>query len=243
MNIAAQNKARLMTLSIIFFGFVGNSGVAQSSGNGAQTGPGAWQAAPAQTTDKNARDAKASETLNNMLNAARGRAEEYNTLFRDLATEEVRTSILFKKSGEEDKRRKVVCEFVVYQSRIEPDLAFEYRSAKSVDGKLMSGQENRMMKLFENLNKAETALKEREMINKESFSHDRIGFAFYGTVIYQWRELMEYARNSLEIEYVGTDIIDGQETVALNFQQTSGNERLEWMTPPRFKGLEQRVRG
>lgn len=232
-----------MTLFIVFFGFVQNSGAAQSHGIAAQTDPGARQATPAQTIDKNAENVKAREVLNKFLSAARQRAEEYNTLFRDLATEEKRTSIPFKKSGEEDKHREVNCEFVVYQSRIEPDLAFEYRSAKSVDGKLVSGQEKRVMKLFEDLTRAETALKERTMINKESFSHDKIGFVFYGTVIYQWRELMENALNSVEIEYAGTEKIDGQETAVLNFQQASRDERLEWLTPPGFKGLGQRVRG
>jgi hypothetical protein len=243
MTISAQSKARLMTLFIFFWGFVHNSGFAQSPGSGGQTDPRAGQAAPSQTTDKNAQDVKALEALNKFLSVARQRAEEYNTLFRDLATEEKRSSIPFKRSGEEDERREVICEFVVYQSRIEPNLAFEYRSAKSVDGKLVSGQEKRVMKLFENLTKAKTPLEERELINKESFNYDKVGFVFYGTVIFQWRELMEFASNSVVIEYAGSEKIDGEETVVLNFQQTSRNERLEWLTPPGFKGLGQRVRG
>lgn len=243
MAIAAQNKIRLMTLFIGFFGFVQNSGFAQSHRSGGQTDPSAGQAAPTQTTDKNAQNGKALEALNRLLNAARQRAEEYNTLFRDLATEEKRISIPFNKSGEEGERREVICEFVVYQSKIDPNLAFEFRSAKSVDGKSVTGQEKRMMKLFENLTKAKTPLEERGLINKESFNYDKIGFVFYGTVIYQWRELIEYASNSVAIEYAGSEKIDGRETAVLNFQQTSRNERLEWLTPPRFKGLGQRVRG
>jgi hypothetical protein len=243
MTIDAQSKARLMALYIVFFGFAQNSGVARSHWGGGQTDPGAGQAAPAQTTDKNAQDVKALEALNKFLGVARQRVEEYNTLFRGLATEEKRISIPFKKSGEEDKRGEVICDFVVYQSRIEPDLAFEYRSAKSIDGKRVPGQEKRVMKLFENLTKAKTPRKERELINKESFSLDKVGFAFYGTVMYQWRELMDYASNSVVLGYVGTEKIDGQETVVFNFRQTSRNEGLEWLTPPRFKKLDQRVRG
>jgi len=232
-----------MALFIVFFGFVHNSGVAQSPGSGGQSDPRPGQAAPAQTTDKNTQDGKALEALNKFLTVARQRAEEYNTLFRDLATEEKRISIPFNMSGEEAERREVICEFVVYQSRIEPNLAFEYRSAKSVDGKRVSGQEKRMIKLFENLTKAKTHGEERELINKESFGYDKVGFVFYGTVIYQWRELMEYAANSVVIEFAGIEKIDGQEMAVLNFQQTSPNERLEWLTPPRFKGLGQRVSG
>jgi hypothetical protein len=232
-----------MTLFIIFFGFVHNSGFAQSTGTGGQTDPRAGQSAPTQPTDKNAQDAKALEAWNRLLSVARRRAEEYNTLFRDLAAEEKRISIPFNKSGEEVERREVICEFVVYQSRLDPDLAFEFRSAKSVDGKRVSGQEKSVMKLFENLIKAKTYLEERELINKESFSHDKIGFVFYGTVIYQWRELMEYASNSVVIDYAGSEKIDGEETVVLSFQQTSRNERLEWLTPSKFRGLGQRVRG
>jgi hypothetical protein len=124
-----------------------------------------------------------------------------------------------------------------------PDLAFEYRNAKSVGGKRVSGQEKRMMTLFENLAKAETALTERELINNESFSRDKIKINFYGTIIYQWRELMEYARDSVEITYAGIEKIDGAETVTLDFQQTAPNRRLEWTPPARYRGLEQRVRG
>jgi hypothetical protein len=243
MTIDAQSKSGLMALFIVFFGFAQNSGVAQSHWYGGQTDPGAGQAAPAQTVDKNSQDLKALEALDKFLGVARQRAEEYNTLFRDLATEEKRVSIPFYKSGEEVERREVICEFVVYQSRIEPGLAFEFRSAKSIDGKRVSGQEKRVMKMFENLTKAKTPLEERELINKESFGHDKVGFVFYGTIIYQWRELMEYARSSVEIGYAGTEKIDGQDTVVINFQQTSRNERLEWLTPPRFRGLDQRVRG
>ncbi|HEY6403987.1 MAG TPA: hypothetical protein VI479_21375 [Blastocatellia bacterium] len=140
-----------------------------------------------------------------------------------------------------------MCEFVVYQSRIQPSLAFEYRNAISVSGKPAPGQEKRMMKLFEDLAKAETALKERQLINKESFSHDKVRASFYGTVIYQWRELMEYARDSVEIRYTGAEKIDGREAVTLDFQQIAPNEQLEWTLPsrhiPRYIMGEQRVRG
>lgn len=240
---AAQSKSRLLALFVVLSSFVPNSGMAQSPGSGAQTDSRTPQATLAQTTDKNAEEAKAREALNKFLSAARKRVEEYNTLFRDLATEEKRTSTRFKRSGEEDEQSEVICEFVVYQSRVDPSLGFEYRSAKSVDGKPLSGQEKRVMKLFENLAKAETVLKERELINKDSFSHDKVGFTFYGTVIYQWRELMEYARDSVEIVYAGIEKIDGQETVTLNFRQTVRDEGLEWKSHPRFGRLEQRVRG
>jgi hypothetical protein len=239
----AQSKARLATLFVLLIDFIPNSSAAGSRWPGAPIGAVSPQEAPAQTTYGNAEEIKAGEALNRLLSVARNRAEEYNTLFRDLATEEKRTSILFKKSGEESERGEVVCEFVVYQSRTQPDLAFEYRSAKSVDGKPAPGQEKRVMKLFENLARAKTVFEERHLINKESFSHDKLDFNFYGTVIYQWRELMEYARNSVEIVYVGTEKIDDRETVILKFQQTTRNERLEWLTPARYRGLTQLVSG
>ncbi|HEU0178858.1 MAG TPA: hypothetical protein VFV58_31730 [Blastocatellia bacterium] len=233
----------MTTLFVFLLGFIPNSTVAHSRWCGAQAGSVAPQSGPAQTINKNAEEAKAREYLNKLLSVARQRAEEYNTLFRDLATEEKRTSILFKKSGAEAERKEVICEFVVYQSRVDPNLGFEYRNVKSVDGKPVSGQEKRVMKLFDTLSKAETALKERELINNESFSHDKIGFSFYGTAIYQWRELMDYARDSVEIGYEGTEKIDEQETVVLNFQQTTRNERLEWTPPLHYRWLEQRARG
>jgi hypothetical protein len=239
----AQSKIVLTTIFVVHFGFIPKSGVPQLPGRGAQTDSMSSQVASAQTADKNGEEVNAPESLNRFLSIARKRAEEYNTIFRDLATEEKRTSIRFKRSGEEAERREVICDFVVYQSRIDPNLAFEYRSPKSVDGKRLSGQEKRVMKLFEKLARAETALKERELINKDSFSHDKIGYVFYGTVIYQWRELMEHGRDSVEIVYAGTEEIDDRETVALNFRQTIRNERLEWTPPSRYRGLEQRARG
>ena len=228
---------------VVLVGFVPICGRAQSQTRGAQADSGTRQAATAQATDKNADEVKALELLGGFLNVARRRAEEYNKLFRDLATEEKRTSILFKKSGEEEKPHEVICEFVVYQSKIDPGLAFEYRSAKSVDGKRVSDQEKRLMKLFEDLARAEGASQERQLINKESFSHDKISFVFYGTVIYQWRELMEYSRDNVKIEYAGTEKIDGQETVVINFRQIARDERLEWEAPIRLNHHEQRARG
>lgn len=239
----ARSKVILTALSVVLLDFVSNAGAAHSRRRVAQTGNVSPQSTPAQTADKNAAEIKAREILNELLSLARKRAEEYNTVFRDLTTEEKRTSIKFKKSGEEAEHTEVVCEFVVYQSRIEPEIGFEYRNAKSVNGKPLSGQEKRLMKLFENLAKAGTTFEERQLINKESFSHDNLESTFYGTAIYQWRELMGYARDSVEIVYVGTTTIDGQETIALSFQQTARNERLEWLLPRRFRGLEQRVRG
>jgi hypothetical protein len=108
----AQSKICSTTLFVVLFGFVPNSGVAQSHWSGGQPDPRTGQTAPAQTTDKNAQDVKALEALNKFLSLARKRVEEYNTLFSDLATEEKRISIWFKRSGEEDARREVICEFV-----------------------------------------------------------------------------------------------------------------------------------
>jgi hypothetical protein len=239
----SQSIARLAPMFVMLLGFVSNSGAAHSHWRGAQDGKAAQQSTPAQTTDKTAAEIKAREILKELLILARKRAEEYNAAFRDLATEEKRTSIVFKKSGEEAERREVICEFVVYQSRIDPTLGFEYRNAKSVNGKPLSGQEKRLMKLFEDLAKAGTVFEERRLINRESLSHDKLEFSFYGTAIYQWRELMEYAQDSVEIAYAGPEKIDEQETIALNFQQTIRNERLEWLPPERFRWMEQRVRG
>ncbi|MBO0857917.1 MAG: hypothetical protein J2P21_05575 [Chloracidobacterium sp.] len=239
----AQSKAGMTTMFTLLIAFIPNFSLAYSFWRDAQSSNVSPQARAAQTTDKNDEALKARESLNRFLGVARKRAEEYNKLFRDLAAEEKRTSVLFKKSGEESERRQVICEFVVYQSRINSDLAFEYRNAKSIDGKRVSGQEKRMMTLFENLAKAETALRERYLINNESFSHDKVKFNFYGTVIYQWRELMDYARDSVEITYAGTEKIDGTQTVALEFQQTTRNKWLEWAPPPYYSGFEQRVRG
>src|SRR5262249_31782799 len=88
----APSKAGLTILFALLFGFIPNSGAARSCCRGAQTGGVSPQAAPAQSTDKNAEGIKARESLNRVLDVARKRAEEYNNLFRDLAAEEKRTS-------------------------------------------------------------------------------------------------------------------------------------------------------
>src|SRR5262245_59002926 len=104
----AQREVAFATLFALLFGVIPNSTVGALHWFRAQTGNVSPQAAPAQTIDKNAQELKVRDSLNSLLNSARKRAEEYNTLFRDLATEEKRTSILFKKSGEEAERREVV---------------------------------------------------------------------------------------------------------------------------------------
>src|SRR5262245_7996648 len=63
------------------------------------------------------------------------RAEQYEKVFLNLTAEEKRIVEIFDQTGRLDKRREIVSDLVVYQSRDSEKEKTEYRDVRSVDGK------------------------------------------------------------------------------------------------------------
>jgi hypothetical protein len=197
---------------------------------------------PLSPEERNARIA----VLSKIITAANIEAERYNKLFRDLSAEETRLSERFSEKGEVKQTRKVVCEVVVYQSRLSERMAYEYRSAKSIDGKPQKLDEKRIEKFFQKLLKADSVKAELDLINQEGFQHDlSLGSSFYGMTLHQWREIEPWALADVGYQVMGREMLNGSETVVVAYQQTRPNERLKWDMPLSFgfASVGQNVRG
>src|SRR5689334_808441 len=61
--------------------------------------------------------------------------DEYIRRFRDLTAVETWSTELLRRDGTVEKRRTVISDFFVYQSRIDPTITREYRITREIDGK------------------------------------------------------------------------------------------------------------
>lgn len=184
--------------------------------------------------------------LTEIITVANEEAHKYNKLFRDLSAEETRLSEQFNEKGEIKQKRQVVLEMVVYQSRLDEQMGYEYRNVKVIEGKTQKVDEKRLEKFFQNLLKATSLDAELSLINAEGFQHDLpLGASFYGLTLHQWREIEAWALADMGFHVAGRELLDGSATVVLYFQQTRPNKRLEWELPSGFgyAKVEQTVRG
>jgi hypothetical protein len=188
-------------------------------------------AAAAPTISAEARAAKIA-ALRHLLIEANAQADQYNKLFRDLMAREVRTSELINRDGTTKKKRIVTSDFFVYQSRLDDKMAYEYRHAKTVDGKPAKEDAEKLSRIFERLANAATLRHELSLINSEAFRHDLdLPLQFYGTTLYQWREIRDYALPFVAFDLGGRVNVNGDESIILHFSQLRPNVRLEWDLP------------
>ncbi|MFN0122793.1 MAG: hypothetical protein ACKV2V_20020 [Blastocatellia bacterium] len=180
------------------------------------------------------------KTLVGLIRAAIPQTGKYNQTFRDLSTQETRLSELFEPDGDLDKKRMVVCDFFVYQSRHNPDFGVEYRIGQTIDGKPVKQDDKRINKVFEKLLRADSETKELEIVNDEAFRHDLVPYRFYGIALHQWREIRPDTLASVGYEYAGRQTLDGVETELMIFQQTKANKWLEWELPWPARNLQLR---
>lgn len=191
-------------------------------------------AAPAPTLSAEEKKARM-ERLGRIIGGAIKQTSRYNETFRNLSAEETRLSELIDLTGAVKQKRRVVCDLVVYQSRLDPAMAYEYRNAKIVDGKEVKQDEKHLEKFFQKLLKADSVRSELNLMNQESFQHDlNLGGNFYGLTLFQWREILDWAWPFVGYDLIGQETIKGRKAYVVLFHQLRTNERLEWLLP---KGL------
>jgi hypothetical protein len=98
--------------------------------------------------------------LENLLTTARAHVASFPTVFKDLAAEETKTVEIYEKPGALSGKRRIVSDLIVYQSQHDPAVMTEYRNVREVDGVAVSGRDDRAIKLFERLAKADSIAKE-----------------------------------------------------------------------------------
>jgi hypothetical protein len=183
----------LMTLCIALIGIILRSSVTQSSGGLTQT------------------------DLRDFLDRASRRVEEYNALFKDLTAEETKTTEVFNRRGEVTEKKVVLSDFFVYQSRFSEQAMYEYRPARSINGKPVANREENVQKFFNKLARAETAEKERELLYEEN-RKGHLRYWYFHLTLVPWAPPKKQAQGYYDFEIIGREQIEGRETVIVAYR-------------------------
>jgi hypothetical protein len=188
-----QSIARLATLFVVLLGFIPTSDVIQSPVQAAQT------------------------ELSDLLDRASRQVEVYNNLFKDLAAEETKTTEIFNRQGEATEKKTVLSDFFVYQSRFNHMMMYEYRPARSIDGKSVANREDNINKLFNKLAKADTLKEEAEILYEE----DRKGhlrYWYFNLTLNPAGALRKDIQGYYDFEIIGREEIEGHEAVVVGYR-------------------------
>ena len=188
----AQSKIGLTTLFVVLFGFIPNSDMTQSRGHGAQT------------------------ELSDLLDRASKRVEEYRSLFKDLTTEEIKTTEIFNRRGEVTEKKVVLSDFFVYQSRFDDQAIYEYRPARSINSKPVANREENVQKLFNKLARADTAEKEGEILYEEN-RKGHLRYWYFHLTLHPAVAFYKQSQRYYDFEIIGREEIEGRETVIIGY--------------------------
>jgi hypothetical protein len=172
------------------------------------------------------------------------RRAEYKEVFKDLTAEETQKVEEYGDEGLK-RRREVVSDLIVYQSRLDTSSAVEYRNVRAVDGKAVAGRERRVEQLFGRLTKANSARKELERIDRESRRYD-LDYSAYGLTLNQGLPLDERLSPYFRFTTAaGREQIGGREVIVVEYQQVAQDpeQKTRLSLPEKLKGAEPLYRG
>ena len=179
-----------------------------------------------------------------LIRRAGARMAEYRERFKDLIAEETQRIEEYGAEGVK-RRREVVSDLIIYQSRVDSSAVAEYRNVRMIDGKAVSGRDRRVEQLFGRLAKADSRKKELERIERESKRYD-LNYSVYNHTLNQGLPLNENLRPSFRFTVVGPGRIDGHDVIEVRYEQVSQNPELNIKLaslPKRLKGAEPLHRG
>ncbi|MDX6695547.1 MAG: hypothetical protein QOF02_3150 [Blastocatellia bacterium] len=165
--------------------------------------------------------------LESLLNQAAERTLEYTNVFKDLMAEERQTVELYDPSGQLMRQRRLLSDFVVYQSQLKSTLMVEYRHVREVDGVTVADQEQRAINLFERLVKVDSVSKELDRIDREGSRYD-LSYSIKGYTLNQGMALQREVREAFEFRETGRETIDGHEVVVLTYRQIAQHPLLKF---------------
>lgn len=111
-------------------------------------------------------------TLTEILDGAGSTSKVYLETFKNLIADETKTFVIYKRNGDEKKRRTVTSNFIVFPLTKQPDRVVEFRNVVSVDGKTVKDGDKRVQELFEKISDAKTTENEIKRLTDESLRHD-----------------------------------------------------------------------
>lgn len=181
--------------------------------------------------------------LESLLNRAYARTVEYTNVFKDLMAEERQTVELYNATGQLVGYRRIVSDLVVYQSQLNNMMMVEYRNVREVDGVTVSDQQERAMSLAQRLMKVDSVSKELDRVDREASRYE-LSYSIKGYTLNQGMALQKEVREAFEFEEAGREMIDGQETIILNYQQVAKHPQIKFnLSLPKVKSSEARYRG
>jgi hypothetical protein len=199
-------------------------------------------AAQEETTNKLASQTGAS-SLESLLERAYERTIEYTNGFKDLMAEERQTVELYDAGGRLRQQRRILSEFVVYQSQLKSTTMVEYRHVIEVDGVAVADQQERAVHLFERLVKVDSVSKELDRIDREASRYD-LSYSVKGYTLNQGMALQKEVREAFAFRVAGREMIDGHEVVRLDYQQILQHPQLQFkLSLPKVKSSTPLYRG
>lgn len=163
-------------------------------------------------------------TLDEFLNTAAKERQAYIDGFRDLTAPESKTFTLFNKDGEVKKTRSVRSLFLVYQLKKRSGTQ-EIRSVISVDGKPVSGAEQRSQEFFDKVTKAENVEKEIKSVRDESLRYDDY-LLIDNSTLFEAVTLASNLRPLFDFKFIGTEMVNGILTNVVTYDQTQDSEYI-----------------
>lgn len=187
-----QSKARLTILFALLCGFILNSEAA------------------------NSRERATQSELSGLLDRAAKQVEQYAALFKDLTAEETKTTEIFNRKGEVTEKKTVLSDFFVYQSRFNHKVTYEYRPARSINGKPVANREENINKLFNNLGKSDTLKQEAEVLYEEN-RKGHLRYWYFNLTLVLGLALRKEEQRYFDFEIIGREEIEGRDTVVVGY--------------------------
>ena len=164
--------------------------------------------------------------LERFLDAAYIRTTEYTASFRDLTAEEKQSVELYDATGKLIRRREIVSDFIVYQSRFDKGVTAEYRNVREVDRVPVPGREERVLKLFKRLASSSNVNQELELISDEASRYD-LNYSIQGYTLKEGLPLQKEVRGVFAFEVTGSEEMDGHETFVIKYTQRAPSPQLK----------------
>lgn len=164
--------------------------------------------------------------LESFLDAAYARTTEYTTSFRDLTAEEKQSVELYDATGKLVRRRQIISDIIVYQSRFDKGVAAEYRNVREVDKVQVAGREERVLRLFKRLASSSSVNQELALISDEASRYD-LNYSIHGYTLKQGLALQKEVRNVFAFEVEGREQVEGHETLVIKYTQRGPSQQLK----------------
>jgi len=181
--------------------------------------------------------------LQTFLAKASKKTAEYSATFKNLTVEETKNFETFDENGRVKNSRKILSDLIIYEAENDKGNLAEYRNVREVNGKKIKDSEIRTVKVFAQLADAKSFADELKKLNEEGSRYDK-GLSFNGLILFQAVPL-HFNPASFKFDEIGREIIEGNEAVAVKFQQTAvdPNINLSVVVPDILEATNKFYRG